>query len=212
MESSRLNREFVVLREVACDGVVRALDYGVEVSQGIDYLVLTRHGPSLAVVMGARPERLTTETALAIGYSAASALGQLHTLGWCHGDLKPGNLLCDVQGKLVLSDLEFACRVDRTDAYRVGVDTAGTPPFMAPELLREVPAEKSKASDVWALGVTLYLALFGEYPFGHGEAGEIRDAIGRGSPTRLAEIPEPLQRLLLSFIAVNPQDRCRHHY
>lgn len=202
---SRLNREFTVLRQVACDSVVAALEYGVSTADGIEYLILSHHGPSLATVLSHAPEQtLPIETALAMAYIAASAIGQLHLLGWCHGDLKPGNLLCDPRGKLVLSDLEFAVRfADRARHPDPEFALAGTPPFMAPELWGKKPAAKSAASDIWALGVTIYLALFGEYPFGYGEPDEIQAAIARGAPPRFDELPEPLQ----VFLAPDPRDR-----
>lgn len=208
-DKSRLNREFTVLRQVACDGVVAALGHGVAASDGIDYLILSHHGPSLAAVLAASPNQsLPIESALAMTYAAASAVGQLHLLGWCHGDLKPGNLLCDPRGKLVLSDLEFAARIpDRALEPDPDFALAGTPPFMAPELWGDQPAGKSAASDVWALGVTLYLSIFGEYPFGHGDPEEIQSAIARRTPPRYEELPEPLYELLRVFLAPNPKNR-----
>jgi serine/threonine protein kinase len=205
----RLEREFAVLREAAGPGVVAALGHAIAVPQGLAWVVLAAQGPSLASVLAAQPDqRLATEVALAAVHAAAVALGELHARGWRHGDLKPGNLLCNADGSVTLSDLEFASRLGdgRLDAL-ADLPRAGTPPFVAPELWREGTEPASTAADVWALGVTLYLCLFGDYPFGHEGDGAIAEAIDRGLPRQVDQLPPPLSKLLKVLLARDPADR-----
>lgn len=205
--SKRLHREFEILRRVEGAHVVEAIGHTVSLPEGIAYLVLAAQGPSLASVLAGVPQqRLTPEMALSTLQSGAVALGELHRSGWGHGDLKPGNLLCDYQGGVVLSDLEFAFPLETRSAGDDEV-VMGTPPFIAPELWRMGMTSRSSAADVWALGVTLYLALFGDYPFGHGDSESIQKSIDRGAPARITELPLPLAELLLALLAPEPSDR-----
>jgi serine/threonine-protein kinase len=208
--AARLEREFAVLREAAGLGVVAALGYAVDLPKGLAWLTLAAHGPSLAAVLAAVPEQHPPASlALAAMYAAAESLGDLHDRGWMHGDLKPGNLLCGTDGSVVLSDLEFAQRpvVRPFDPAATPRAVNGTPAFMAPELWQQGAAAQSLAADVWALGVTLYLCLFRDYPFGQEGDQAIVAAIARGLPPQIAELPEPLQRLLAALLASEPQDR-----
>jgi serine/threonine protein kinase len=206
----RIHREFDVLREVCDAGVVAALGHGTLLIERLAFLVLAAQGPSLATLLASAPKgRLDLEVALAAAHSAAIALGQLHARGWQHGDLKPGNLLLDQGGHLLLSDLEFASPVDRVAESLPDSLVIGTPPFVAPELWHDGAAAMSPAADVWALGVTLYLALVGDYPFGHSGHEAIAAAIQQGPPPHLARLPQAVAALLGQLLAVDPCERLR---
>jgi len=228
----RLKREFAILRAAAGPGVTGALGYAIEPKHGVAWLALAAEGPSLAAVLASQPQqRLAAQAALAAVHAAASALGDLHARGWRHGDVKPGNLLCRADGSVVLSDLEFASRLSahvdesshvddslRDSNSRLGETRpraaggsanklAGTPPFMAPELWRQGASAASPRADIWALGVTLYLCLFGDYPFGREGDRAIAEAIDRGPPPRLNELAEPLHKLLTTLLVREPSER-----
>ena len=72
--------------------------------------------------------------------------------------------------------------------------TAGTLPYLAPEVLRGSPT--SLQSDVWALGVLLYQMATGELPFRGATPFELSVEIMVGTPPKLAQLPEPLQSTL----------------
>lgn len=210
-DAARLKREYEILLEACGPGVVVALEYGVSPSHGVAYLVLADQGPSLAAVLAAAPNcRFPIEMALAATHAMAVALKRLHERGWNHCDLKPGNVLCKANGDVVLSDLEFATQVAASNGEKEKLPESlvvGTPPFVAPELWRDGAAALSPAADVWALGVTLYLALFAEYPFGDSGPEEIIAAIHRGPPPHLEKLKRPLAILLSSFFTIDPAAR-----
>lgn len=91
-----------------------------------------------------------------------SALAYLHSLNIVHRDVKPENLLVDMEnGKvkiLKLGDFGLACEVTEP-LYTV----CGTPTYVAPEILAETGYRLK--IDVWAAGVILYILLCGYPPF-----------------------------------------------
>lgn len=106
---------------------------------------------------------LTTGEVIRIGSTLLKAVAVLHRLGILHRDLKPANIHVDERGELRILDLGMACH-----SGFACVATGGTPAYMAPELLSGETA--SVASDVYAIGVTLYHLLTRRYPYGEIEA------------------------------------------
>lgn len=84
-----------------------------------------------------------------------SALSFLHGRNIIHLDIKPENVLVDLDGHLVLSDFGISMRrPGPTD--RIEVLTAGTPGYTAPELIEKHAGAYDFAADIWSLGVTLF--------------------------------------------------------
>lgn len=98
-------------------------------------------------------------TQMAVG--VAEGLAAAHRLGIVHRDLKPDNVLVTPAGYPKIADFGLAKQVHSRSLGQTRL--AGTPHFMAPELLEG--AEATPASDVFALGVCYYLMLTGHYPF-----------------------------------------------
>jgi eukaryotic-like serine/threonine-protein kinase len=125
---------------------------------------------------------LTPDRAGHIGAQVASALAAAHKLGIVHRDVKPGNVLIGDGDDAKLSDFGIArAELDAT-LTQTGMMT-GTPAYLAPEIASgDGP---SPASDVWALGATLYAAVEGEPPFGT-----------QGNPVQLLSraVQEPVPR------------------
>ena len=88
---------------------------------------------------------------------ALSGLGFLHSNGVIHGDVKPGNLLVDMQGRVKLGDFGLARRASSEQ----GSLLKGTTKYMAPELVSNQFGPVGPASDLYSLGFTAYELMCG---------------------------------------------------
>ncbi|MFC9706239.1 protein kinase [Streptomyces sp. NPDC056943] len=104
-------------------------------------------------------------------------LHQLHTAGWVHGDLKPGNVLLMKDGSVRLGDFSTASELEGTHAYAAGF---ATPDYTPPELLWSEVGDRGTrirpSADVWAFGVLAHTVLTGTSPLPGGTPTARRDA------------------------------------
>ncbi len=169
------------------------------------YTVFDWHpGRTLEQMLAQRRRPTVAELVEAAG-AWSRALGRLHRMGVLHRDLKPGNLHLGDDGCWRLLDLGVAVSGRERAAQRVL--HAGTPSFINPEQWSGAPADA--ASDLFALGVTLYLWLTGRLPYGEVEPYQSgryrRDA---QAPARIRpDVPIWLDHLLMKAIARDPRLR-----
>jgi tetratricopeptide (TPR) repeat protein len=162
--ADRFHREGRLLGRLTHPHIARLIDAGTA-EGGRQYLVLE-------YVDGDRIDRYCDERSLGVTarvrlfLAVASAVAHAHTNLVIHRDLKPSNVLVTADGTVKLLDFGVAklLSADPTrDATLTGFDgTAFTPEYAAPEqLLGEIP---STATDVYQLGMLLYVLLTGVHP------------------------------------------------
>ena len=93
----------------------------------------------------------------------AQAMTALHEVGWIHSDIKPSNIFVSVDNHVTLLDLGLARKIGRDECHREG-PLAGTLSYSAPESFSSL-VDSGPATDVYALGVTLYRMVAGTLPF-----------------------------------------------
>src|SRR5690349_8887977 len=139
-----------------------------------------------------------------IGRQVADGLAAAHAAGVVHRDVKPGNVLIADDGRVKLTDFGVSRAVDDVQLTRTGL-IAGTPAFLSPEVARgHVP---TAASDVFALGATLYAAVEGRPPFGLDDNAYAllhKVATARPAPPSQAGT---LTSLLMQLLADEPGER-----
>ncbi|MEU6711730.1 protein kinase [Nonomuraea sp. NPDC046802] len=101
------------------------------------------------------------QEAARLGREVLSALRAAHAVGIQHRDVKPANVLLRADGRSVLTDFGIAAVRESTSLTATGA-FIGSPEYMAPERINGV--EGDPASDLWSLGMMLYVAVEGRHP------------------------------------------------
>ncbi|MFG2984811.1 serine/threonine-protein kinase [Streptomyces sp. NPDC048258] len=168
-----------------------------------------------------RERRLAPEAAVAIVADVADALAAAHAAGVVHRDVKPENVLLDMQGPLgpggahpaLLTDFGVAKLIDtprRASAGRASAPTTriiGTPDYLAPEIVEGLPPRA--AVDIYALATVLYELLAGFTPFGGGHPGAVLRRHVTETVVPLPGIPDELWQLIVQCLAKAPASRLR---
>jgi tetratricopeptide (TPR) repeat protein len=103
---------------------------------------------------------LSEDELAAVGGALCSALGAVHDAGLVHGDVKAQNVLRDGRGHILLGD--FGTSQELRDVPEAPAGIRGTPAYLAPEVLRGVPA--GPRTDLFSLGMLLYHLATREFP------------------------------------------------
>jgi serine/threonine protein kinase len=159
--------------------------------------------PSLATVLAGRG-KLTSGEVIRLGAQIASALAMAHANGIVHRDVKPGNVLLAEDGTAKITDFGISRANDEAVLTATGL-VCGTPAYLAPEVAKGDPPDP--ASDVFALGATLYTAVEGEPPFGFGDNTLALLHIVAAGKIRQPTVTGPLAPILLDLLAADPDTR-----
>jgi hypothetical protein len=153
-------------------------------------------GPSLQDRLVQGP--LTPGEAADIGRGVLSALRAAHAAGIHHRDVKPANVLLRADGRPVLTDFGIAALHESTGLTATG-ELIGSPDYIAPERIRG--NEGNPASDLWSLGMLLYVAVEGRHPLRRSTALATLAAVLDG------EIPPPVHSGPLAPVLVSVLNR-----
>jgi eukaryotic-like serine/threonine-protein kinase len=188
---ARFKREASILARLRHPHIAHLIDAGVS-PLGQPYLILER-------VDGARIDlhcderRLGIEARVRLFLDVLAAVSHAHANLVVHRDLKPSNVLVTTEGQVKLLDfgvaklLEGGAGGEVTALTREGV-SALTPEYAAPEQL--TGGVVTTATDVYALGVVLYVLLTGRHPVGEDKSApaELVDAIVHTEPLRISDV------------------------
>ena len=156
----RFEREAVAGASLSHPNVVRVHARGHHEGQPYIVFDLVAGGRTLDSIW---PET-SLERRLDLLAQVAEGVGAAHALGIVHRDLKPENVLIDGEGRARIADFGVA-RDTRAERLTQTGELVGTPAYMSPEQLMGDRRAVGPATDVWALGVLLYEALYDLPPF-----------------------------------------------
>ncbi|MGA4999338.1 serine/threonine-protein kinase [Streptomyces arboris] len=199
----RARREAEAIAKIEHPNVVTVHDQ-VETDNQVWIVMKLLEARSLADLL--RSERvLAIPRAADIGLQILQGLRAVHAASVVHRDVKPANVLVREDGTAILVDFGIATFEGAAQVTRSG-SVIGTPPYLAPELFAPGSPGPTPASDLWALGVTLYEMAEGEAPFAGGEVWEVQENI-RQTPDPVLRYAGPLAPVIQGLLFPDPHER-----
>lgn len=164
-----LKRQKSCEKEVAMMRRVTGGDYVVGfvdsfTNSGFCYILMERCDATLWSILAEAPD--PTERYLRrFLCEMLQGLAGIHVLGVVHRDVKPDNFMCQgPEATVKLCDFGLAEMLPTEDQPEAGlVGVYGTPPFMAPEMIRG--NRYGAKADIWSFGVAVYALFFGRFPY-----------------------------------------------
>lgn len=204
----RFAREAEAAARLNHPNLVPLLASGVT-TDGVPYFVMPNlPGGSLAGKIHTR-HRVSSRDAARWIAELAEGLEAVHRAGLLHRDIKPSNVLFDADGTPKLADFGLARFVDRPGTTATIHGVIGTPEYLSPELARDA-SQASRASDLYALGLTLYECLTRTVPFRGDPLAVLRQIQQDDPPPPRAfasDVPRQMEIIVLKAIAADPTHR-----
>jgi serine/threonine protein kinase len=172
----------------------------LELFSELNLQMALRGGPQMIAYM---VEKIILETAEALSY--------LHSQGFIHCDVKPGNILMNRNGDIRLIDFKFACkkRTGLSKLFAKIPKLRGTRAYMSPEQIRQ--QHLNERSDIYSLGCTIFEILTGQPPYASGAPNEILSQHLSAPIPSVSQANEDVTKdfdaVLTSMMAKAPKDR-----
>ena len=206
---ARLNHAYTLRDEL--DSAWAARPLALESRDGSSALLIEDPGGEVLARMIGTPWDLKPFLHVAIGL--AVSLGRLHNRGFIHKDVKPSNILVNIDSHdLWLVGFGIASRLPRERRTPEPPEIiAGTLAYMAPEQTGRMNRSIDSRSDLYSLGITLYEMLTGTLPFTASDPMEwIHCHIARQPippDERANGIPAPVAAIVMKLLAKTAEDR-----
>jgi hypothetical protein len=141
-----------------------------------------------------------------------NAIHLAHSRGIVHRDLKPENVMIGEFGEVYVLDWGIAVSMEDDGTGRLpladdATDMAGTPAYMAPEMMGGAPSRISPRTDVYLLGALLHEIVTGKPPHEGGSLMQILGSVVRSEPVLGPGTPSELARIVRKAMAREPSAR-----
>ena len=209
-EKKRIDRETQFLQSLSHPNIVKVLGHR-EVNlagQQVQLLVYEfLNGGDILPRIGAIPLPENAEI-VRLGLDISSAIEKIWSAKErvVHRDIKPANIMVGNQGQYVLVDFGFARHIDLSDMTVMG--SPGTRGFSSPE---QAAGRKNLTykSDLFSLGITLFLFATGKHPFGFNQPSA-ESAVSENIATLRPDLEPRLSQLILRMLKPSPAERPAH--
>ncbi len=180
--ADRFKREAQLMLDFSNDNIVKVYDHFKE---GNSYYIVMEYIDGISLEKLIEKNRfLPDEVALLIYRETCKALHYAHMKGVIHRDIKPDNVLISKKGEVKLTDFGIARskNYDEEGLTSAGM-TLGTPTFMSPEQIDD-SSKVDKRTDIYSMGVMLYVMVTGKSPFPSNLIPQTINAIQKGKYVR----------------------------
>ena len=200
----RFRNEVRIARQVSHPNVCRVYDLG-EIDGHYFLSMEYVDGEDLGSLLR-RIGRLPADKAVEVSRKLCAGLAAAHERGVLHRDLKPGNVMLDGRGQVLLTDFGLAGLSNEIHGAEI---RSGTPAYMAPEQLEG--KEVTVRSDIYALGLVLYELFTGKRAFEANTLQELVRARTETTPVSLTslvhELDPTIERVILRCLDPDPSQR-----
>lgn len=205
----RFRQEAKAAANLAHPNIVTIHDFGMTEDS---LFIVMEHIPGTDLkTLITRRGRLPLNEALSLMIQACAGVGYAHRAGLVHCDIKPHNMLVTPDQRLKVTDFGIARALASIRPDEQSSVVWGSPQYFAPE--QAAGGAPSPASDVYALGVTLYEMLTGQLPFNGTTAAELAHQHRYAQPpaprSLNPSLPAGIEEILFKVLAKEPAARYR---
>jgi len=200
------HREAISAAQLSHANIVQVID--IAMVDNVPFITMEYvEGETLQAVLS-REKKLPADKCASIARQVLEALAAAHRKGIVHRDIKPGNIMLDVNGVVKVTDFGLAKMMEE-ETPADGERRYGTVLYMPPEQIRS--SNVGPKADLYSVGATLYHMMTGQPPFKGPDARETLKLVAAGGaadPCAIdPSIPKELADLVLGLLEKEPDDR-----
>ncbi|KAM9329553.1 testis-specific serine/threonine-protein kinase 6 [Gastrophryne carolinensis] len=197
-----LPRELEILKTVHHPNIIASYSF-IDVSNGLYFIVMELCSMDLLKYIQ-NEGSLKEEMAKCFFQQIISGLSYLHRIDVVHRDLKCENILMMEAHKLKITDFSFGKLLDSADPCTT---YCGSAAYASPEVVKGIPYDPKK-SDIWSLGVILYVMVTGTMPFDYTNITALPELQKKGVEFEEEKaLDENCKSLICSLLAYSPTNR-----
>jgi len=200
--NAKIEKEARILNNIAGHAGVAEMREVIEEKNKIVLIQEFVFGKTLFEVIERELEETEVESVM---IQLIDVVAHAHDIGIIHRDIKPGNIIVKPDGTIKL--LDFGAAKELKDK-EISNTVTGSRPFMSPE---QIMGKSQRRSDVWALGVVMYVLYTGMFPFYHDVEKVLMDMILEVPPSPPSKFNQNLdpkiERIILKCLEKTPENR-----